>query len=877
MKSRIALYIVSLVITLTAVPTMSPLADEVRAPQTTRLSEEPPSAAASIVALTGTPGPGIASEEPLRGECRSFLRNDDGTYEDGVAWQLGGVVAPDYGAWAEGYSGEKMISYAYFSFTQTGYQMGQTADVYVWESDGENPGNVVSAHLGWDPGPIGFWPTVTEHRITVQSPVSDEWFVGFWGNWPGQTCGWFLAADENGPGGMPRTKFAPGIGYPTGWGDPNETSIWDVSALGIANELFHEIVCFENPIDLGGSIFQGGHMWSFGSDYLDINPPYVPDLIKDRGPVLVNPPGNPDMHSRVAIGSDGHMHVAWMREMQGGNWEIYYAEFNSNGGLISGPVQISDVNATTSAYPAIALDSSNDAHVIWVDTRLSDGNTNEVYYSKVVNGQDATSPDYQVSDLEILDPAHSGRLVLPPVDIGGSDDQIEHPDIAIDSEDNVYIVWPDQKADNRWKIVYQKQPNVAEPDPGITDVPISDNLSGEAFAPTIAIDASNNVHIAWRDGRGNSASEIYYQKQQPDGLVDVNDRRVSGPDSGPDIKLSSMPDIAVGSTRVAIAFMDKGEDPGGIEGSGGHPDTRWEIFLRTLDLDGNLQQLKRQSDVTSSSSSPVWGEYTSPDGQSMYPQVAMLDDKIHLTWHDYKDDQDNAEIYYTVLQSTCINPAPDCRVTDRISVKDMYPAIALDGSGNPVITYQAERGDSWEIYRSTKNTDDWVRLMISGSQGTRGFDLFRGIPVRDDDSDFEAEYFLSINLDSGEYTYYMAAQDSLGNYYETEQMPLIVPTSGVDNVVPESRMRLAQNDPNPFSGSTAISYTLPVEAYVELNIYDVTGRRVRNLVDGFQKPGRMVIQWDGRDGAGVEVGNGVYLCRLSAGGREFTKKMCVVR
>jgi hypothetical protein len=789
--------------------------------------------------------------------------NHDETFEDGYAWQYGGVVEPNYGAFAEGFSGEGMVSHADFYFSQTGAQAGETADVYVWSSDGENPSNVLAYLPDWDPGPIGVWPTVTQHSITVLVPVSGEYFVGFWGNWPNQPPGWYVAGDSDGPGGTSRTKFAPGIGYPTGWGDPNHVPHWNVSSLGIGNELFHEMVCFENSDDTMGGVYAGGFTWMFEATYVDPITPYFPELMKNRGPILLNPPGKPDMHSRVAVDSDDHMHLAWMRQKPDDHWEVYYAELDSDGQLISGPIQISDVDATTSAYPAIALDSADDAHVVWIDGRSED--SDEIYYSKVDDGQDATRPDYRVSDLL----ADSGRLIMPPTDIGGSNSEIEHPDIAVDSDDYVHVVWSDHRL-NSWRVFYQKQPNVSQPNPVIDDTRISANLQGgETYAPAMAIDGVDNVHIAWRDSRDGSGSEIYYQKQKPDGEVLVDDLRVSAVDG----ELSSMPDIAVGPGGVVIAYMDKGADPGEIGGEGGHPDGQWEIFLRTMDIGGNPKELKRQSDVASTSAHPEWGEYTSPDSNSMYPQVAKSGENIHLTWHDYRDDQENAEIYYTLLQSTCISPAPDCRVTST-AVKDMYPAVALHNDNNPTITYQAERVSSWEIYRSSKNTDEWVRLLVSGSSGTGQLDMFRQ-PARN--GDFDNEYFLSINLPSGEYTYSMAAQDSLGNYYETDAVPLIVSSSGVEDVVPEPRMWLAQNDPNPFSGTTTISYTLPEEAHVELNIYDLAGRRVRNLVDGFQKPGRLVVQWDGRNGAGQEVGNGLYLCKLRAAGREFTRKITVVR
>jgi hypothetical protein len=68
--------------------------------------------------------------------------------------------------------------------------------------------------------------------------------------------------------------------------------------------------------------------------------------------------------------------------------------------------------------------------------------------------------------------------------------------------------------------------------------------------------------------------------------------------------------------------------------------------------------------------------------------------------------------------------------------------------------------------------------------------------------------------------------------------------------------------PNPFSRQTVIRYELPQASHVELRIYDVTGRRVKDLVDGPLEAGRQAGIWDGRDNAGAPVPAGVYFYRL---------------
>jgi len=88
---------------------------------------------------------------------------------------------------------------------------------------------------------------------------------------------------------------------------------------------------------------------------------------------------------------------------------------------------------------------------------------------------------------------------------------------------------------------------------------------------------------------------------------------------------------------------------------------------------------------------------------------------------------------------------------------------------------------------------------------------------------------------------------------------------------------LGRNHPNPFNPVTRIPFGLHRGSRVALEIYDLSGRLVRALVDEHRAAGRYLEVWDGRDDAGREVSSGVYFCRLRAGGFMATEKMILVR
>jgi hypothetical protein len=96
--------------------------------------------------------------------------------------------------------------------------------------------------------------------------------------------------------------------------------------------------------------------------------------------------------------------------------------------------------------------------------------------------------------------------------------------------------------------------------------------------------------------------------------------------------------------------------------------------------------------------------------------------------------------------------------------------------------------------------------------------------------------------------------------------------------VPRAELALHQNYPNPFNPGTVLSFILPERASVTLDIYDVSGRLVRRLVNGEEmEAGPREIFWDGANEAGRPVSSGVYYCRLCAGKETVNRKLVLAR
>jgi len=87
-----------------------------------------------------------------------------------------------------------------------------------------------------------------------------------------------------------------------------------------------------------------------------------------------------------------------------------------------------------------------------------------------------------------------------------------------------------------------------------------------------------------------------------------------------------------------------------------------------------------------------------------------------------------------------------------------------------------------------------------------------------------------------------------------------------------TQFSLRQNYPNPFNPTTTIEYDLPVDTRVSLKLYDVLGREVMSLVDGFVSAGYHEVTLDGS-----ALSSGVYLYRLDAGSFTQVRKLLMLK
>jgi len=97
---------------------------------------------------------------------------------------------------------------------------------------------------------------------------------------------------------------------------------------------------------------------------------------------------------------------------------------------------------------------------------------------------------------------------------------------------------------------------------------------------------------------------------------------------------------------------------------------------------------------------------------------------------------------------------------------------------------------------------------------------------------------------------------------------LVAGAEGAGTVPTEARLLVG---PNPFRSSAVIRYQPEGDGFVQIHVFDVVGRRVREILPGIVTPNGPAVGWDGRDDFGSPVPAGIYFIRVSEAGLTATR------
>ena len=198
-----------------------------------------------------------------------------------------------------------------------------------------------------------------------------------------------------------------------------------------------------------------------------------------------------------------------------------------------------------------------------------------------------------------------------------------------------------------------------------------------------------------------------------------------------------------------------------------------------------------------------------------------------------------------------------------------YPVVITDIIGDVSIGDEVVAYADGQIVGATRISDLSAPVVIAAWGGYHDFDIdLEGYAVGDlidlrlYSQEEGKEMKLNVDLDNMEYGVGVFSSGTI------EVMDMLA--------VPEEYM-LSQNYPNPFNPSTMISFSVPSEGHVLVNIYDITGRLISTLVDSNLSSGYHEVSWDGTDMFNSSVSAGLYIYSLQAEGVSLTRKMVLMK
>ncbi|MGE5500197.1 MAG: M4 family metallopeptidase, partial [Syntrophothermus sp.] len=176
-------------------------------------------------------------------------------------------------------------------------------------------------------------------------------------------------------------------------------------------------------------------------------------------------------------------------------------------------------------------------------------------------------------------------------------------------------------------------------------------------------------------------------------------------------------------------------------------------------------------------------------------------------------------------------------------------------------------GTGWQKYNITGGSlsgDFYVAVLYNGA----GHPLIGADPPAGNGRAYEYDY-------SQKLWYKMAAPNDY-TLFMRATIKTATAVTEIDSKVPD-KFTLEQNYPNPFNPATTIRYALPAATDVKVSVYDITGKRVAELVNNFQSAGTYNVTWNGMNDHGEKVSSGIYLCHIKAGSFEKTTKMNLLK
>lgn len=516
--------------------------------------------------------------------------------------------------------------------------------------------------------------------------------------------------------------------------------------------------------------------------------------------------------------------IVWQDKLTG-FYSIYHKRSTDGGASWSSVIRIAE-NSDTSKFPSVAS-FNNIVHVVWQSN-------NGIYYKNSFdNGSSWTNSTQTISGLGLS----------------------TFPCIAV-SDTNVHIVWQDMRDGNN-EIYYRHSINN-----GMTWIDASRLTVNSAISKTPTIAASGSaIHVTWEDNRVINP-EIYYKNSTDNGVSWSSDFQITNT-----VYNSNLPSLCISGSNLHLVWQDVSSNSFGSVVS---------LFYKR---------------------NPT-GNYSIPSTPSNLVATSLSSSEIKLNWND----NSNNEIGFKIQRSS--NGGTNWEVIDSV-LQNVNTYTNLGLTNNTKYNYRifsySNAGNSAYSNISSSTTQmiaPPAPTLISPPNNSLGTPL---TPLLDWDTVMTAaSYKIQVSNDSLFINTIWAA----ANILQTQTM---VPTGvltnntkyywrvwGVNLVGPGSystvwnfkttlvkivqdeqkliKVRFSQNYPNPFNPTTNIEFSIPEKSFVKLNVFDISGKQVSQLVNENLSAGTFKYDFNAEN-----LPSGIYFYKFETDKFSETKKMILIK
>lgn len=527
--------------------------------------------------------------------------------------------------------------------------------------------------------------------------------------------------------------------------------------------------------------------------------------------------------------------------------------------------------ARNSAAPQLVSDGAGGAVIAWIDARAEYFTITDVYAQRVTA---AGATQWTVDGIPVCDdPAEQGPFVAIP-----------------DGSDGVILVWADSR--NGARDIYAQRVDASGVPQWTADGTPLCAAAHEQNKPVAIPDGSGGAIIAWHDVRNGSNADIYAQRIDASGVAQWTVDGIGVCTLGDEQREPVI--VPDGTDGAVIAWGDRrGADydiyAQHVDGTGAVTWTAGGVALCTSGgiqantvavSDGSGGAIVCWSDNRSGAHTyDVYAQRVNATGavqwttdgvalctavnEQYFPKIATdACGGAFVAWEDFRSITSETSLYAQhVDASGVVLWAADGIKLGSGPPTLTNPAIVADGTGGAVITWVGLPGTAIRAQRvDAAGAEQWTPDGVSVCSVEFGV----GYPAIVSDGSGGAVIAWEDGRNGIDPNIYAQHIDGSGT---------------VTGITPPRRspsLLAARVHPNPFSGTASIAVELGAPANVQVDVFDVAGRKLRTYV----RPGAArshVIDIGDRDDAGHVLPSGIYFCRIRAAGETITRKMAITR